>query len=611
MPFEFTGKSLTFSGNANTFASLSAPSDSQSTSASTPSFGSFASFGTSSSSPWSAHAARSAAPSPSPIPTTEAHSTLAQGREKQVDDLVQREKDLLDSAPGTDALMQALRRAVNCRPAVFGQAAVASDRVVGSFIDKAAAEFDRTAAQTSAQLSSELRAALAGKPLAVAFVDHLLAEATGQETLGTLARNTAPTPRTDGSLSFSIQGRPSFARGSPAFLDIVSKMASELKTRDLLKDDAGNDVETMASRLAKELGSGAILSEVQRALELAAGRGTFDAECGTFIDWALRMIDEVVYGDKLGTVGPAGVAGRRSPVPAIESTVTECKSSVSAAKVLAKQEPPQSLTTQEVAPFRFLDLPPELRVWVYRKLLAPGHISLRSCANNQLMAVSLGVTPNHLAPKLLRAGKLIHKEACDMLYAENTICINVSLLFGCEPMIAKRQVPNTTLPRLKSVMLMFDTVSPNDMVVNALGHCDWRQLAGMMGLTHARICMIERDNLKDRADHRSSLLEHLIERLPANCKLAYGAEGEAEQQHVRGAMAHYLKSGRYTHYNLTCYEVAAEVLEQAAKGLSVEQGCKSGHARDYRYPTEGLRDFSSLKPLVSEGDVDESVVLGR
>ncbi|KAK5125279.1 hypothetical protein LTR85_000955 [Meristemomyces frigidus] len=570
MPFEFTGKPPALKGNANSFASFSAQNAAQSSSASFSPFGASGSFGASSS-PWTAQAARSAAPSPSssgkksPGFGTLAYATatnagVAQGADSKTEELVTTEKAALDAVPTDDLLMQALRRAVNGRRAVFGQVETAMDAVLGAFIEQTAAETSTGVALTSAQLSNELRAALDGNQLAKAFVGHLRRHVTGYGAQGGPGRD-LPTPRpNEAATLFAKHGRTTFARGSPAFNSIRTKLSLALRAGDAVQVDAERDIEALAADMAEALGTGIRLPEAQHMLELAAGKDSFDAECGGFIDWALRMIHRVVHVDKLDTASPAELAKSGHATPkedesgtsdavkspgheAIDSTATGPEV---AANVHAKHEPSPRIDVNEIS-FRFLDLPPELRLWVYREALAPGHIALHSNGNNHLTDENRHVTPAHLAPNLLRICKLVHKEAREILYSENTICINVACEHGCKPLISQAQVPDTALPRLKSVMLVFDTVHANNLVVDVLQLCDWRQLPGMTGLKQARICMMDRSDLVGRMNHKVALLEHVIERLPAGCKLTYGAQEEAEREHIRNILEQFKKSGRHTH----------------------------------------------------------------
>ncbi|KAK5685558.1 hypothetical protein LTS10_003639 [Elasticomyces elasticus] len=79
-------------------------------------------------------------------------------------------------------------------------------------------------------------------------------------------------------------------------------------------------------------------------------------------------------------------------------------------------------------PFRFLDLPAELRAWVYRELLAPvGQVSfsevhLRDHALQNPLTASL-------SPAILRTSRQIHHEAKDIPYDENTIFICADLFY--------------------------------------------------------------------------------------------------------------------------------------------------------------------------------------
>ena len=252
-------------------------------------------------------------------------------------------------------------------------------------------------------------------------------------------------------------------------------------------------------------------------------------------------------------------------------------------------------------PFRLFDLPPELRVWIYRHVLAPGYIGLRN--HKYGGSVRKRVAPQDIGTELLRTCKQVYKESRQLLLGENTICISVDSGLGHTAMINRSQVPDVMLSKLQDVTFVIDLPQNRNQEHVNLRLMDWRQFQAMTDLKKARICIADDVEQRSSKTRVTDLMELVIERLPMNCKITFGTEAAAEKEHMLDALRAFSEYSKRK-----CHEMDASEVEECAKDVLARQGCKSGHKRDYRYPE---RTAFQLKPLVSKEEMDESIILGR
>lgn len=274
----------------------------------------------------------------------------------------------------------------------------------------------------------------------------------------------------------------------------------------------------------------------------------------------------------------------------------------------------QKRTVQNIAaPFRFLDLPAEMRNLIYRELLspAPGYIRLLT------LQYSIKTTDGRPAysrrtkcqPLVLASCKQAYKEAVDIMYQENTVVICAQICNGNYPIINKRLLPDHVLPKLTSVVLVVENGTSSVANRPDFNKVHWKQLQELTALQELRICMVERKGRPDK--EKQWILEHIIERIPASCHISFEARGGVEDGFVQEVLDEW--EAFKEHRGLDA-EDAIEVDEADLKRIAlqahanVEQGVKSGDPHDYRFPRRGIPQLVPLGDGTSI--IDPSIVLG-
>ncbi|KAK3657813.1 hypothetical protein LTR56_002192 [Elasticomyces elasticus] len=264
----------------------------------------------------------------------------------------------------------------------------------------------------------------------------------------------------------------------------------------------------------------------------------------------------------------------------------------------------ESAADTPLIPFRFLDLPAELRVWVYRELLAPvgqvsfSEIHLRDHAHQTSNTVSL-------SPAILRTSRQIHHEAKDIPYDENTIFICADLFYESSWLLAKCQMSPAALQRFTSTVLLVqdwqrDSGRP---LIQDYSKVDWRPLQTMTGLKCFSIVCFNNMKKPVNLEERTALMRQIIERLPAKCTVEFGAQNDAGKRWVSSVLEQTNSSSAAKYYDVDCYEVDSKILQECASEALAVQGCKSGMERDFRFPEKRGLFLTPLMGAEEQGDV--------
>lgn len=224
---------------------------------------------------------------------------------------------------------------------------------------------------------------------------------------------------------------------------------------------------------------------------------------------------------------------------------------------------------------RLLDLPAEIRNSIYRYALAPtGCVVLTSTKSKRF-----AITPN-LAPALLATCHQIHKEAADILYAENTVCITVDAEDTCWPTIAENRLPQQSLEKLQHLFVILDCTAH---YFNAsFADVDWAPFSALTALKTLRVAILHHRNSYRftptfLTESVVELLTQVLERVPAETSVTFeiedGAEEHAHLRHVMERLQGYLPSD-------SIIQVDAEICETGRNLSNMHQGSKSGSMED-------------------------------
>lgn len=204
-------------------------------------------------------------------------------------------------------------------------------------------------------------------------------------------------------------------------------------------------------------------------------------------------------------------------------------------------------------PFRFLDLPPELRTWIYREVLIPGVVRLRICEHY----MPYGVLP---APTtgVLATCKQVNREAKDLVL-ENTFIVDAIIDSSTRRMFHPKMLPNHILPHLTSLVIVVN-------LHRLFG--DWRQMRGLVGLKQLTVCAFER-SAYDSGDWQF-VVQNILECVPAECSIKFGPRSVMENQHL-WAMQQRLSDDKMT--TVDTYRLGTIMEDLAGQ---VVKGSKSG-----------------------------------
>lgn len=224
---------------------------------------------------------------------------------------------------------------------------------------------------------------------------------------------------------------------------------------------------------------------------------------------------------------------------------------------------------------RLLDLPAEIRNCIYRYALAPtGSVALISTRSKRF------ATKPILAPALLATCHQINKEASEILYSENTVCITVDAEDTCWPTIAESRLPQRSLEKLQHLFVILDCTA---QYFNAsFADVDWDPFSALISLKTLSITILyHRYNYRFSstfsAETINELLTQLLERIPAHTVVTFKLEADSsEQLYLTGVVERlqkYLPADSIVHADAEMCGIGVDMLD-------LEQGCKSGTVRD-------------------------------
>jgi hypothetical protein len=250
-------------------------------------------------------------------------------------------------------------------------------------------------------------------------------------------------------------------------------------------------------------------------------------------------------------------------------------------------------------PFRFLDLPAEMRNRVYEELLAPGDVQIYaypfektpSTTSERSMYSFMG---SRCEPNILATCSQINSEAKGLLYARNTVCVTVIVQDDPVPILRPRLLWECVISRLTSLLLVIDCTALTWSMDKSFmeSKIRWKQLQAMTSLKKIRICFLNDGHIEtcERCSQRfaqsgEAILEQITDRIPATCEVAFEAREGFEDEYVQSV----LHTQRGMENSNDAVEMEGERMELLFKErIKAQQGCKSGSIRDYRYPDRSM-----------------------
>ncbi|KXS98389.1 hypothetical protein AC578_4643 [Pseudocercospora eumusae] len=497
-------------------------------------------------------------------------------------------------------LTRALKRCARARPAIFGRAEQAADRVLRDVFAIHQAD--------AAALLTELRDIETSAPEVAAFTRSLFENAIRvKDPKATLIpiktklwkenlaeeKGDSRTPKLEKFL---------VPRDHETILSLETRLESEfLKMKQVKSKHAASVLAGyILDRFLRFPTLGLLRDELVELLGLQQNDESWRELWNilTFmqgrVQWADKNYKPLPYSDdeQSETVNQVGQAPE-APEPATESSTA------------VTQDPSKG--------FRFLDLPAELRNSVYREHLAPmGYICLltRDWHGVHLYQPEFFTDIASGADiSILSTNRQVHGEAKSILYRENNICCVGLISTSFQPFIDVHTLPNSALPLLASLTLICDHRPGQNQDQHWYERVNWMQLQAMTTLKNIRICIVEREEQRHQNLYKHFILQNIIERIPDDCEVAFGPKESYEQDTIDEVIEESDERAPISpaRWGLA-FNVDAKLLEELAKPLLAMKGVKNGHTRDYRFAEKPVT--KTREQLIEEGAVDPRIVLG-
>ena len=438
-----------------------------------------------------------------------------------------------------DSLIQALTRAELQGFALFGNEDVAADSFMQYYQQDEYFQQGMKKGDHWQKLSDELEAVASSYPAAMSFIRYTFERAATSSISEPVASTTSPHERDDvqdgsiatmpevfigiekpGKLFTSKQSAVHWEVSRRHWLDWRDSTFAEAITTDIVHGSTKTQMKSMLNRPFSSAGTTQI--------------GQTWQDVGEFCDWLWKKVWEMIkniknewkvegrddasyFGSGITretSYGSRGWNGIYRESKSAEITDKPC------CEIVAPAVAVQVSSGSPKVPFLFLDLPAELRDWVYKELFVIGSVvDLRSCGHH----LPLGTSPK-LTPGLLATCSQVQKEI-GYLLLENTFMVNI-LLDGTSSVIHSRQIPSHILPKLRNLVL----------VVNGCGDPgpfkDWKPLQALTSLKSLRLVGIDVETTPHNVGWWTTTLKQAVERIPKDCKIDFGHRSETELGHI-------------------------------------------------------------------------------
>lgn len=517
----------------------------------------------------------------------------------------------IDAAAGQDnILIQALSRAVKSRPAAFGRRDIAADKVMNTLRQVGDPDIGALLASLRTSHSNSVH------QFALSIFTMLVDEQTAPEPIYcpySPTPSASPTPpnkessdeHEEDEIPDSTLAHLSLPRNHDFVKDLEKNMQVKIRER-LVHYEEGAKVlaKYILNRLYKNDHHDVI---VQDMLESTGHPSTIFLS-NALNSFAQGLLDQdALYKYNCRTVMHNGMHANKVAVFDEKGNAETDKRSA------VRQERVANQTLEEKRPFRFLELPAELRNWVYAEQLAPqGYIALgyHSKRSHYSKAGSDYHTDSECDLNILLTSRQVYEEAKAFLYRENTVCLTGRFSGYLHSVFHHHGLRKGLLSQLASISMVCDyrQESYNDQVWLEKG-CDWRALQDLTTLKRLRICVVQRQDSHGNDEFLKVLLKNILDRIPADCEVDFESQEAFEIDYVQEVVDVLEAERSASRRDLAeAYEVEGRVLCELANDAKSSQGCKNGSQRDFRFPEKLLS--KSVKALIAAGEVNPNIVLG-